>query len=344
MEEFKEAVKDAVDPASLLEFLGFDIKIRHSHELRAPCAIHGGDNPTAFRMKLDTKRFSCYSHKCEFTGGQVDNDVFALVMKVKGIGFKQAVAFLAEFVGITETDGSMKEAREKYARKKHISESVREVSRLNKKPLPDIGQEVVDEFVSRECSYFTSIGVSPAAQRFFELGSMVDSFGVERATIPIRDQDGRLVSVSARRTDCNKDPRYLLLKDFKKHSIVYNLNNAILVGPAFDDCVIVVEGFKAAWAVHEAGFINVVAAMGSVVLEPQAMLLANAGFTKCILMLDGDEAGNKGVEYSFPVVSKYMRSLSVPLYDEFFGMSPDDFLPAVLGSIIEESVSELVGR
>lgn len=342
VEVLKDEIKTLVDPVSLLEFLGFDISIKNSHEVRAPCAIHGGDNPTAFRMKLDTKRFSCYSHKCEFTDGRVDNDVFALVMKVKKIGFKQAAEFLADFVGLSGDSSSVSSVRSEAARAKHIANAVREVRSIKKPVLAELNQKMVDKFMNRQCGYFTKLGVSEATKKFFELGSMVDAFGIERATVPIRDAEGRLVSISGRRTDGDDDPRYLLLRDFKKHFVAYNLNNASLVAPAFNNCVIVVEGFKAVWAVHAAGYGNVVAVMGSVVLESQAKLLSEAGFTRCLLMLDGDEAGHEGVKTSFPVVSKYMKTKVVPLYEEFGGMSPDDFDSAVLGGIIENEAKGLM--
>jgi len=338
LEILKEKIRDLVDAESVLLSLGFSIFSKNGKELRAPCLIHGGDNPTAFRMRKDTKRFSCYSHKCEYTNGMVDNDIFSLVMKVKGVGFLEAVNFLAESVGIDPSSCSFNsEAVAGILYKKDIENHISQTKRVesNSKPLPELLEETVNTFIQNRCGYFDRLGIDKSIQNYFELGGgWVDAWGIVRATIPIRDESGRVVSISGRRVDCNEDPRYLLFKDFIKSRVLYNFNNALKFKKVFGDTIVLVEGFKACWAVHSSGFPNVAACMGATLLEPQVRLLAENGFMKCILMFDGDLPGKKGEELAFSLSKKYIRTIKTDLYGSFTGMCPDDIPQDILMNMI----------
>ena len=61
---------------------------------RAPCIVHGGDNPNS--MALDEKQGLAYCHACGWGG-----DVLALVREVTGASFVEAAGDLAARVGLT---------------------------------------------------------------------------------------------------------------------------------------------------------------------------------------------------------------------------------------------------
>jgi DNA primase len=123
--------------------------------------------------------------------------------------------------------------------------------------------------------------------------------------------------MSARRTDGDDEPRYKIEYAFEKSRVLYNLCTARRTE---SDQVIIVEGFKAAWAVHEAGFPCVVACMGSVITDDQVSLLVSSRFMKCVLMFDGDKAGRDGMAISLPKLERALRVLPAYLPD---GISPD---------------------
>jgi len=52
---------------------------------RTTCPLHGGDNPTAFSVNLETGAFCC--HACGAKGG----DIVALHRLITGLGFREAV-------------------------------------------------------------------------------------------------------------------------------------------------------------------------------------------------------------------------------------------------------------
>lgn len=339
-------IKEAADPEILLKALGFTVTKRTYKELRAPCIIHGGDNPTAFRFGLEKKTFTCFTRACQTEGSKTENDVIGLVRKVKKCTFQEAVEYLAELFGVELTKDWREdkivdtEAVREFYREKEIEDLVRQTNKIRPKEVMYLPEEVIQAYKEDRGDYFTQLGVTEEIQDYFDVGYYEDDFGDIRASIPIRDVSGQVVSISGRTVSGDTEPRYKLTQDFDKKSVVYNLNNAIKYGEIFNSTAIVVEGFKACWAVHAAGFPNVVACIGAYLLEPQAALLSRSGFLNCVLFLDGDETGKKASITSLPVSSKYMKTKSVDLYRDFPGMSPDDFGEQDLFSILSQMLKE----
>ena len=104
-----------VEPEVLLENLG----IQFNHRIRrGPCPVHEGSNPTAFTYK--GRRFHCFS--CGWHGDGID-----LVQEVRGIGFREALKFLADMAGV-EIDDSL-EARQEFAKQRAERRKVEEAAR-----------------------------------------------------------------------------------------------------------------------------------------------------------------------------------------------------------------------
>ena len=120
---------------------------------------------------------------------------------------------------------------------------------------------------------------------------MTDGRGVQRETIPVRDEDGNLLTISQRRTDSDEDPKYTLMKDIKKEATLYNLHIAKEY-TGLDRTLILVEGFVDVWSLSLLGIYNVVAMMGTYVTPNQARLLWKYS-ENIIVMLDPDDAGRE---------------------------------------------------
>ena len=126
---------------------------------------------------------------------------------------------------------------------------------------------------------------------FCEVGVMRGRIG-----IPIHDEDGKLVAYAGRWAGSGDDlpegeGKYKFPRGFKKSLVLYNLHT---VAPTAGS-VIVVEGFFGVFALHQAGYPNVVALMGSTISKEQRALLASR-FRDVILLLDGDVAGRAATE------------------------------------------------
>jgi DNA primase len=113
-----------------------------------------------------------------------------------------------------------------------------------------------------------------------------------RLIIPILDIKGRVIGFGARTLDDSVQPKYLNSPEtslFDKGSTVFNFARAR--GPAFDKSeLIVVEGYMDVIALHQAGFANAVATLGTAFTERQMELLWQLA-PEPIICFDGDRAG-----------------------------------------------------
>lgn len=131
----------------------------------------------------------------------------------------------------------------------------------------------------------------------------------QRITYPLRDLKGRLIGISGR-TVIGASPRYKVYDkeylDFglderrtEKRAIIWHgFETKRLLGPASIAGrryrrVVVVEGFKAAMRVAEAGISTVVALLGSHMSTEHLWFLENL-YADIYLMPDNDEAGGDG--------------------------------------------------
>ncbi len=282
------SVKQLIDPEMLLSHLGFLVLRRTSKELRGPCKVHGGNNPTAFRFNTESKTWCCYTRHCE---GDKNRDVIGLVELCTKQPFVESVKFLADLCGINlENQESLSEEFKKIKQQQGMLQEVRR----NQSSAPVTSffpEEMVEELLSQRSEYFIERGFPEELLDFYGVGGMIDGRGVHRETIPIRDEDGYLLTVSARRTDSDEDPKYTLMKDIKKESTLYNLHIAKEY-TGVDRTLILVEGFVDVWSLSLLGIYNVVAMMGTYITPNQARLLWKYA-ENITVMLDPDAAGRE---------------------------------------------------
>lgn len=139
-----------------------------------------------------------------------------------------------------------------------------------------------------------------------------------RIAIPIHNERGELVAYAGRWPGEPPEAgtgqylpedteRYLMPSGFQKSHVVFNLNRASELARE-EGLVVVVEGFFSVFRMHQAGFSNAVALMGSSLSESQRELLVGTVGTngRITLMLDGDDAGRACQEQCLRELSRYL--------------------------------------
>jgi DNA primase len=284
--EFKDKlsyIKDSVDSRYLLESLGFRIERETMRELRSPCVVHGGDNSTSFRFNKERNTWVCFSHKCHDIYG---NDVIGLIRAVNKVEFMQAVEYLSQLVGDYSAEAALdyKKQREK-----------REfIENQEKEPYvhPLVTEERLSRYVWARSQFFNAEGFSNRILDYFEVGGGYEKDGVIKDVISIRDADKKLVAYSLRdiRKHVDYDMKYQITAGFDKDRVLYNLHRIMPV----DKPIVVVEGFKSVWRLHQYGIKNVVAVMGSRITQGQQRLLYTYAPHGVVIMFDNDKAGVEG--------------------------------------------------
>lgn len=171
--------------------------------------------------------------------------------------------------------------------------------------------------LDRGHEYLRNRGFSEATIEHFGLGVARKGLMKDRVAIPIRDLEGQLVGYAGRVIDDARIgpecPRYLLPGDrekvgvryvFRKSELLYNGDAVKSLGRRG---VLVVESYTAVWWLHQAGFPNAVAVMGSSMSEAQAALLVRElqpGFV--VILADGDDGGRRMAASALPLIASHV--------------------------------------
>lgn len=251
--------------------------------LVGPCPIHGGKNGTSFNVDLEKNVFHCFS-QC---GG---GNVLDLVVKLETCSIRDAGEKLSDWFGLTfertRTSAASKATESKGA--PTPSPPTRPTG--DSAPNPPLERELKD--LNPDHPYLVTRGLTIPTIKTFGIGYCTRGLMRGRAAFPIHDEHGVAIAYAGRAVSDDlaaKSGKYRLPDGFKKSFVLFNLHRAKEFA---DRSAIVVEGFVDCFKVHQAGYPNVVALMGSTLSEAQERLLAEH-FDRLALMFDGDEAGAK---------------------------------------------------
>jgi 5S rRNA maturation endonuclease (ribonuclease M5) len=101
------------------------------------------------------------------------------------------------------------------------------------------------------------------------------------------------------------DFKYILTPGFEKQDCLYNMNEA--QNYISDKPLIIVEGFKSVWRLHEYGIKNVVATMGAGITEGQEFLLCLYATNGIVTFFDNDKAGVTATIKASETLSKRLK-------------------------------------
>jgi DNA primase len=294
--------------------------------LVGPCPIHGGKNATSFHVNTTKNIWNCFSN----CGG---GNVLDLVMKVEGIEIRAAGEKLASWFNLVFE----REPRGKTVKKSSQPEGVASAAQPKPAASPEVNPPLERSLLSRvqaslnqDHAYLFERGLTVATIKDFGIGVASRGFLRGCCGIPIAREDGEIIAFAGRIIDPElaKEGKYKLPSGFQKSHVVFNLNRA---KEHADVGLIVVEGFFDAMKVHQAGYPNVVALMGSTLSEQQEELLV-AYADRLALMFDGDDAGSKCLREFYGKLRQKLYLKEIRLER---GEQPD--------SLSEERIRELLG-
>ena len=304
------------------------------------CPFHNEKSPS-FSVSPDRQIFHCF-------GCGVGGNVYSFLMKIEGIGFKEAVEQLAEKANIQlpTIENAEDTAREELKAKIYkINQFTAEYYHQNLyKPTAKMAQEYVKKRKLTQSTLETyKIGFSGRfdelykqlkAQGFNEKemlesglvirndrGQYIDMYR-NRLMIPICDIRGKVIAFGGRVLDDSK-PKYINSPE----NVVYSKGRHLFgLNIAKTECskrLLIVEGYMDVISLHQRGVKNVVAALGTALTEQQGWLLRKST-EQVILGFDADGAGQTAVARSMEILQKMgcdMRVLQIE-----GAKDPDEFI------------------
>ncbi len=325
------------------------------------CPFHNEKTPS-FTLYPENGSFYCFG--CG-TGG----DVIRFIRLIENLDYIDAVRFLADRSGMQMPVEGYDDSAAKL--KQQVLAINRETARYfhNMLKTPE-GKKTYEYFRGRGltdstivhfglgyspegwsglCDYLKSKGFSHEQMIVAGVASKGRNGGVYdrfrgRAMFPILDVRGNVIGFGGRRMKEDDSAKYINTSDtpvFKKSHNVYALNFAKNHGA---DRLILCEGYMDVIALHQAGFENAVAPLGTAFTEEQAMLLSR--YTKeLVLTLDADAAGQKATDRALGILEKAGVSTRIIAIPD--GKDPDEFMkkngeegPAKFRALLDGAVND----
>ena len=259
------SLKTRVSIGQVLTAYGLDTHLRgRSNQLTGPCPLHGGDNPTAFRVHLERNLWRCFT-AC---GG---GDTVELIRRIHGCSYAQAAHHLHRLA-----QGYPSHARSTTPGSSHRSPFKPFTRTLALSPHAHFLQRVK--------------AISPEAARHFEAGTTREvPFLKNTVAVRLHDLQGHPLGYCARLLLVDQIARlgkWRFPKHFPKAHVLYNAHRA---EPLRHEGIIVVECPWAAMRLAQAGLPNAVSLLGTQIFDDHIRWLSKA--PGILLLLDGDHAG-----------------------------------------------------
>ena len=154
-------------------------------------------------------------------------------------------------------------------------------------------------------------------------GNLFDRFR-DRLMFPIIDVRGNVIAFGGRTLKNDKDTaKYLNSPEsliFNKRKNLFGLN---LAKKSKQGSLLLVEGNIDVVALHQYGFDNAVASLGTSLTEEQAALITRYA-DQVVLLYDGDAAGQNATQRAIPILEK--AGLQVKVLQMRDAKDPDEFL------------------
>lgn len=316
------------------------VLIRKGNEYLGICPFHDEKTPS-FTVN-DAKRFyHCF-------GCSAHGDVIKFVSETNGISYKEAAIKIANDNGI-ELPKMSAAQEQKYEEADQIYNILNLAAKFFQN---NIDQPTIEYLKKRRVTTNSiesfSIGFAPGGgslEKFFqeksiplkdllksglfgkkEDGRIYEVFS-KRIMFPIRNVYNKVVGFGGRAVG-DAMPKYINSPEtmvFKKSEVMYGEN--IATGQSYkDNYSIIVEGYMDVIALHQAGFKQAVASLGTSVTEKHIQKLWRSA-DEVIACLDGDSAGVRAsgrlINMALPQISadKIMSFIEIPK-----GLDPDDLV------------------
>ena len=306
------------------------------------CPFHG-EKTASFSVAPDKGIYYCFG--CHKGGGVIN-----FQMELEGLSYPDAVRSLAKRVGMTVPEDEQYQSR--YKQQERLWALHKEAARFFHTQLHSpVGKQALDYALGRGMSrgILTTFGVGYAPDSWDSMvkamaakgytnqelidsglvtvsrknGNLFDRFR-DRLMFPIIDVRGNVIGFGGRIIKKDADAaKYLNSPEtiiFNKRKNLFGLN---LAKKTKQNYLILVEGNIDVVALHQYGFDNAIASLGTSLTEEQATLISRYA-EQVVLVYDGDNAGQDATRRAIPILEK--AGLQVKVLQIRDAKDPDEFL------------------
>lgn len=351
--KYKNDIEQVVSPYVSLK--------RRGKNLVGLCPFHGEKTPS-FTIYPDSGSFYCF-------GCGVGGDIFTFTKLIENLDYIEAVKLLAERSGIAIPESGYDDS---YAKTK---DAVYEINRETAKFFHEFlmspgGKWALDYLKGRGLTLSTikhfGLGAAPDSwdslinhlkSKGFSISDMIRANVVgksqrgtyydrfrKRVMFPIINLRGKVIAFSGRAMpgEDKQGGKYVNTADtpvYKKSENLFAMNFA---KNHCDERIILVEGNMDVVSLHQAGFQNTVAALGTSFTPEQANIISRYT-NEIVLTLDADAAGQKAVRRAGEILKNTGLKVRVIVIPD--GKDPDEYIKKYgkerFAGLLDGAVSEI---
>ena len=326
-ERFIQELQDKIDIETVISSQ-VNLK-RRGKTLVGLCPFHNEKTPS-FTVYPESRSFYCF-------GCGAGGDVITFVRRTENLDYVEAVKAVAQMAGVSMPEDGFDDTLSK--QRQRLLAANREAARFFHEQLMNPkNRDVLNYFLKRglEMNIIRRFGLGYAPNDWRELTNHLKSKGFtehelvlanlarrsdkngranyydnfrNRVMFPIIDLRGNVIAFGGRVMDDSK-PKYINTSDtlvYKKSNGVFGLN---LAKNANENKLILVEGYMDVIALHQAGFTNAIACLGTAFTSEQANLLSRYA-DEIIICYDNDGAGRTATARALGVLNKTGLKLRV---------------------------------
>lgn len=352
----EEQIEEVRSKSDIVQIIGRYVNLKRTGSSYVGlCPFHSEKSPS-FNVSPARQMYKCF-------GCGVAGNVITFIMEYENYSFPEAMEFLAEQAGVTilKSELSPEMKREKNLRTELVQINAKAASYYYAKLKSPAGKTGYEYFLSRGLSEETirHFGLGYAGQGGSELYNYLKSQGYSdqvlketglfkmdergvfdkfwnRVMFPIMDINNRVIGFGGRVMGDAK-PKYLNspeTKLFNKSKNLFGLNYAKL---GKKKNIILCEGYMDVIAMHQAGFTNAVASLGTAFTSEQAVILKR--YTdEVLLTYDSDQAGIKAALRAIPMLRDAGINARIVHMDPY--KDPDEFIKGLGSEEFEKRMAE----
>lgn len=315
---------------------------RRGKNLVGLCPFHNEKTPS-FTVYPDSQSFYCF-------GCGAGGEIISFTRRIENLDFYEAVKVLADRSGMPLPEDGFDDSL--IVKRKRMLEMNKAAARFFHETLmSDKGKAALNYYLKRGYTMSTikHFGLGYAPDNWRELLNHLHSLGYSyeeiyeadlakksekngkvnyydnfrnRVMVPIINVRGQIIAFGGRVLDDSK-PKYVNTSDtlvYKKSLGVFALNFAKNEN---DGSLLIVEGYMDVIALHQAGFTNAVAALGTAFTPEMAKLLSRYA-SEILICFDNDEAGQKATRRALETFASV--GMKVKVIKMTGGKDPDEII------------------
>lgn len=355
-----EIIEEVRSRNDIVDVIGGYVTLRHKgNSYTACCPFHHEKTPS-FHVNRDKQMYHCF-------GCGVGGNVYTFVMEYENFSFPEAVRFLAERSGISLPEQELTEEQKKKENHKTMIKETNKAAAayfhylllhtehgkkgleyyhgrgLTDKTIQTFGMGYSDIFQDDLYKYLKSKGYSDSLMkdaglvRFDEKHGPCDMFW-NRVMVPIADINGKVIGFGGRVIGDGL-PKYINTQETAVFDKGHNLFAMHIARRSKRRGIIICEGYMDVIAMHQAGFDNAVASLGTALTIGQASLIKR--YTdEVYLAYDSDGAGTKATLKNIGILRNV--GLVTRVVDLHPHKDPDEFIRANGAEAFEKRLSDAV--